>query len=362
MALDDEELRHQVEETDEALAQLLARRLELTRRLGDGALAEARIPRPEREGLPAGLFSDVLVRIAREAGKGVAEGPLPSVVTSPRPVVIVGGAGGMGRQLRRHFERSGWPVRILERDDWARAGELMQGAGTVIVSVPIDVTGAVIRRLRGLVPADAVLADVTSVKSDPVSAMLDVHPGPVAGLHPMFGPDVAGFAGQVFVYTPGRDDAAVRPLVDQIRAWGARICECSPEAHDRAMAIIQALRHFTTYAYGVFLAKIHPDLKQILEMSSPIYRLELEMVGRLFAQDPHLYADIILASPRNADLIRQYVEGLWPELLVIAGHDRDEFIRRFLEARAYFGDYAGQFMRESGVMLNLIQAERAARA
>lgn len=29
-----------------------------------------------------------------------------------------------------------------------------------------------------------------------------VHRGPVAGLHPMFGPDVASFAGQVFVYAP----------------------------------------------------------------------------------------------------------------------------------------------------------------
>ena len=361
MSKPDEALERELSELDEALAKLLARRLELARELGDKALAEARAPRPARMEVPAQLLTDVLVRVAREANKATTTGPLRSVVATPKPVVIVGGAGGMGRQLRSHFERSGWPVRILERDDWDRVDEIMKGAGVVIVSVPIDVTGAVIGRLRGLVPQDAILCDVTSVKSDPVSAMLDAHAGPVAGLHPMFGPDVSSFAGQVFVYTPGRDDEAVRPLIEQIQAWGARICECTPEEHDHAMAIIQALRHFTTYAYGVFLAKIHPDIKKILELSSPIYRLELEMVGRLFAQDPHLYADIILASPRNAALIRQYVEGLWPELLVVSGRDRDEFIRRFLEARSYFGDYAKQFMRESGVMLNLIQAERAAR-
>ena len=229
----------------------------------------------------------------------------------------------------------------------------------MIVSVPIDVTVPVIRQLAGRIPADALLCDVTSVKTEPVHAMLAAHPGPVAGLHPMFGPDVAGFTGQVFVFAPGRDNGAAEPLLEQIRIWGARVVEVSAEEHDRAMSIIQALRHFTTYAYGTFLAKIHPDIRQILELSSPIYRLELEMVGRLFAQDPHLYADIILASPRNADLIRQYVENLWPELLVIAGRDREEFIRRFMAARAYFGDYAGQFMKESGRMLNLIQAERA---
>ena len=355
------ELKQKLNETDAELARLIARRLELARALGCDALREARGPHEAGAELPKGLLGDVLARIAREAGRSAGAGPFPSSVENPRPVVIVGGAGGMGRQLRSHFERSGWPVRILERDDWDRAGEILEGAGTVIVSVPIDVTGAVISRLSGLIPKDALLTDVTPVKSGPVSAMMDAHPGPVAGLHPMFGPDVAGFGGQVFVYTPGRDAAAAAPLIEQIRIWGARICECTPEEHDRAMAIIQALRHFTTYAYGVFLAKVHPDIRKILELSSPIYRLELEMVGRLFAQDPHLYADIILASPRNAELIREYVEGLWPELLVIAGRDREEFIRRFMAARAYFGDYAGQFMRESGVMLNLIQAERAVR-
>lgn len=356
-----EDIRRELERIDRELAQLAARRLKLMRALGRGAAEEAKLPHAAASiaGLPEGLYEDLLGRIAKEAEKIAKSERFPSSVPSPKPVVIVGGSGGMGRQLRSHFERSGWPVRILERDDWERADEILSDAGTVIVSVPIDVTVPVIRRLEGKIPADALLCDVTSVKTEPLHAMLAAHAGPVAGLHPMFGPDVAGFAGQVFVFAPGRNNAAAEPLLEQIRIWGARVVEVSAEEHDRAMSIIQALRHFTTYAYGTFLAKIHPDIAQILELSSPIYRLELEMVGRLFAQDPRLYADIILSSPRNAELIRQYVENLWPELLVIAGRDREEFIRRFMNARAYFGDYAEQFMKESGRMLNLIQAERA---
>ncbi|WP_295481054.1 bifunctional chorismate mutase/prephenate dehydrogenase [uncultured Sutterella sp.] len=351
-----------LEELDAELARLLAERLERTRALGgDGGKARAPHAAAAAAGLPPGLLEDLLSRLEREAHKGAAAAAFECAAADPRPVVIVGGAGGMGRQLRSHFERSGWPVRVLERDDWGRADELLAGAGTVIVSVPIDATERVIGLLKGRLAPDALLCDVTSVKTEPVHAMMAAHPGPVAGLHPMFGPDVAGFTGQVFVHTPGRCPEAAGELLRQIEIWGARICTCTPEEHDRAMGIIQALRHFTTYAYGVFLAKLHPDIRQILELSSPIYRLELEMVGRLFAQDPHLYADIILASPRNAELIRQYVEGLWPELLVIVGRDREEFIRRFMTARAYFGDWAGKFMRESGEMLNLIQAERARR-
>lgn len=40
-------------------------------------------------------------------------------------------------------------------------------------------------------------------------------------------------------------------------------------------------------------------LEQLLALSSPIYRLELAMVGRLFARDPQLYADIIMSSENN---------------------------------------------------------------
>ena len=38
----------------------------------------------------------------------------------------------MGRQLKSHFERSGWPVRILERGDWDRAM-----AASVLMMIPI---------------------------------------------------------------------------------------------------------------------------------------------------------------------------------------------------------------------------------
>ena len=128
------------------------------------------------------------------------------------------------------------------------------------------------------------------------------------------------------------------------------------------MSIIQALRHFTTYAYGVFLSKIRPDLRQILALSSPIYRLELEMVGRLFAQDPRLYADIVLSSEANADIIRAYVESLAPELDMVLRRDRDAFISRFMTARGWFGGWADTAMKESGRMLALVQAERRRRA
>lgn len=146
-----EEIRLKLEKTDAALARLIAERLELASSLGREAAGEAGQPHgaADEAGLPPGLFEDILGRISREAAKRGKAEAFPSSVPQPKPVVIVGGSGGMGRQLKSHFERSGWPVRILERGDWDRADDILSGAGTVIVSVPIDVTVPVIRQLAG---------------------------------------------------------------------------------------------------------------------------------------------------------------------------------------------------------------------
>ena len=148
-------------------------------------------------------------------------------------------------------------------------------------------------------------------------------------------------------------------LVNQLKIWGANICTCKAQDHDRAMSIIQALRHFTTYCYGVFLAKINPDLQNILNLSSPIYRLEIEMVGRLFAQDPHLYADIIMSSKDNADLIKEYVSSLKSELDIVLSQNKEECIKRFYFARSYFGESAQSFLKESAKLLAKMQDDRS---
>ena len=367
-------LEARIAAADAQIAKLLAERIALMRSLANKRVARARPVRSDDEdkrrivrrkaaaesaAISPVLLEEILGQLDREALRNVRALRFPSSIPDPKPVVIVGGRGGMGRLLDDHFRRSGWPVRILERNDWDHAESIFAGAGTVIVSVPIEATEAVIKAAAAKMPADALLCDVTSVKTGPVKAMLAAHKGPVAGLHPMFGPDVTDFRAQVFVHSPGRFESAAEPLLEQIRLWGGKVVRCSAEDHDRAMSIIQALRHFTTYAYGVFLSEIKPDLHRILSLSSPIYRLELLMVGRLFAQDPHLYCDIIMSDKEKSELIGAYVESLRPQLDIVRTLDREAFVKRFLQARAYFGELAPQFMKESGAILAKIQADRS---
>lgn len=358
-------LRDQIDEVDTALLDLLSRRLDLVAQVGEvkgrhglpiyapdreRAMITRRRGEAEATGLSPDLVEDVLRRLMREAYTHEKNVGFTQQAPDLGPVVIVGGAGRMGRLFGRMLTLSGYEVRSLDAGDWDQAAELVADAGMVLVSVPIHDTVAVIGRLPAL-PEGCLLVDITSTKRGPLEAMLAAHPGPVLGLHPMFGPDVDSLAKQVVAYTPGRDPEASRWLLEQIRLWGARLHEVSPADHDHAMGLIQALRHFSTFAYGLHLAHEDRSLDDLLALSSPIYRLELIMVGRLFAQDPELYADIIMASPENLALIERYHERFAEALDVLRAGDREGFVARFREIGDWFGPYAERFLKESTGLL-----------
>lgn len=359
------ELRAQIDDVDQAMLDLLARRLDLVSRVGEvkgrhglpiyapdreRAMITARREQAELLGVPPDLIEDVLRRCMREAYSHEKNMGFTQQAPGLGPVVVVGGAGQMGAMFARMLLLSGYAVRVLDRDDWDRAEEIVDGAGMVLVSVPIHDTVAVIRALPPL-PPDCLLADITSTKRGPVEAMLEVHPGPVIGLHPMFGPDQESFAKQVVASCPGRDAEASAWLLEQIRLWGARVHEVSAVDHDAAMGLIQALRHFSTFAYGAHLASEDSALPDLLALSSPIYRLELIMVGRLFAQSPELYFDIITASPDNLTLIERYHERYGEALRLLREGDSEGFTARFREIGEWFGPYAGRFLEESRSLL-----------
>ena len=220
----------------------------------------------------------------------------------------------------------------------------------VVVSVPIDITCDVIDRLTNL-PSDCLLVDFTSIKSKPLAHMLAAHAGPVLALHPMFGPDVSSLAKQVVICCGGRHPEQSEWLLAQMRIWGMRVQQVTAAEHDESMSLIQALRHFTSFVYGVHLCEEQADIQRLLALSSPIYRLELAMVGRLFAQTPELYADIILSSPLNLQMIRRYHKRIGEAIDRLEQGDRAAFVDSFHRVSEFFGDYAPQFLRESKLLL-----------
>ena len=267
-------------------------------------------------------------------------------------VLIIGGKGQMGGLFASLFTKSGYEVRILTEHNWDHSQTLCQGIDLALVSVPIERTAQVIEKIAPFLPSTALLADLTSVKKEPVSKMLSAHKGPVLGVHPLFGPTLSCLDKQIIVVTPGRDPVSCQWFTEQLTLWGAVIVESTPEEHDEIMEIVQALRHFATFCFGDFLCHRQTKLSRTLEFSSPIYRLELGMVGRLFAQDSALYAQIIFATPERRNLLKEFISSLGRHVEMLETNDIQSFMDQFNHVAKWFGPFSDQAMRESTFLID----------
>jgi chorismate mutase / prephenate dehydrogenase len=267
-------------------------------------------------------------------------------------VLIVGGLGRMGRYFSRWFANAGYEVRVLDVRDWPRVSELCRGISLALASVPIEATGAVIAKLGPHLPADCILADITSIKKAPLAAMLAAHAGPVIGLHPLFGPSTTTMDKQLVAATMGRAPEQCQWLMDQLAAWGNIVLYLDAEEHDNLMTVVQALRHFSAFAFGHFLRHQDVNIGRTLDLSSPIYRLELGMIGRFFAQDPSLYAEIIFATKERRDVVKQYIESFSTLRQWLETGDKAAFCAEFERTSAWFGPFCEQAMRESNFLID----------
>jgi len=358
-------LRDEIDDIDSQLVSLLAKRLAVTTKVGvlkseegvpifaperEASLISKRRAQAEQAGLSGDLIEDILRRLMRDSYVSQDASGYQCINPDCKKVVVVGGKGQLGSIFVDLFTRSGYQVVIIEQEDWPRSEGILFDAGLVIVSVPIRLTSLVINQLSNL-PSDCILADFTSVKESPLYEMLKVHSGPVVGLHPMFGPDVTGLIKQTIIACNGREESQYQWLLNQFEVWGAKIYQVPAHEHDQAMSMVQVMRHFSTIAYGYHLMAEGADIENLVNMSSPIYRLELIMVGRLFAQNPILYTDIIFANPDNITMMKRFAYRFLELLEDVEMGDKEAFVNMFKQVSHWFGDYADDFMAESKTML-----------
>lgn len=154
--------------------------------------------------------------------------------------------------------------------------------GVVCIAVPLpDATDAI----RQHAPrAQTAVIDLTGQMVDPLQTMASVAPARErASFHPLFAPE----------HAPGRialSRAAPGPATDRVRRWfaeaGNEIVEVDPSVHDDAMQTIQGRVHAAILAFGLAAESVPASL------GTPVYDELADLVDRVTAGDPSVYADI----------------------------------------------------------------------
>jgi prephenate dehydrogenase len=269
-------------------------------------------------------------------------------------VGIIGGTGKMGAFFRKVWEAEGHTVQVSGRNTACTSADLARNNDMVVISVPIRSTVGVIDEIAPLLTGDQILCDLTSLKMRPIEAMLRSS-AEVIGLHPMFGPGVTSLRGQTIIACPVRCRKESEDMVmGAFSRQGARVVSVTPEVHDRMMAVVQGLVHFSTLCMADTMRRSGIDIGDALRCTSPVYRIEMGLIGRLLGQDPDLYADMLIMNPFISPVLGELHQAMQYLEEVVGRGDREAFRTFFIHNAGVFAPDRERATRETDAIIEFL--------
>ncbi len=367
-----DELRLELDTIDRELMAVAARRMRVVRGIGalkagntravfDRQRERAVFARARRNAEAAGLPSEVGERLLHtlvEAGHGMQTQAAAGKMSEPRKVLILGGLGAMGRLLGDTLALRGHHIDAYDRDDPRDLAQTIAQVDVVLIAVPMALAAKVARLVCPMMRSGQLLCDINSLKEEVCGIFETECKSEALGLHPMFGPSVGSLRRQKVVVCHVHDGPQSEWLVSEFGRLGTDIIETDARTHDRMMAVVQVLVHFHTIVMGEALRRTEVPVADSLRFTSPIYRLELAVVGRLFTQDAELYASIEMDNPHGSEMRQLFLDAAQALHEAIESGDRARFTEMFSGVTAYFDDFGPEAMRVSDAIIDML-VERA---
>lgn len=241
---------------------------------------------------------------------------------------IIGGKGKMGALFKGLLQDAVDEILISDKGTELTNNELVKACNIIIVSTPITKTVDVVEEISDDLTKDQLLIDLTSLKTGPTDAMMHSKAS-VIGLHPLFGPSVTELKNQRIVMCPQRPGDWQPWLTEILEKKGAKIIQITHTMHDQMIALIQSLVHFTSMMFTHTLFGEIDDPKETLKLATPVYRMQLYIAGRVFAQSGELYADIQMENPLFPDILEHFEKAFTNLKEIILAKDKEAFLEEF---------------------------------
>jgi len=259
----------------------------------------------KERGLEPALVEDLFAALIREAVRAQDEDNLRvAAVGAGQDAVVVGGAGRMGRWLRRFLSAQGYSTMALDvaagEEENALARKALASAALVVCSTP-PVKTAELYASWCPQPPSGVIVDIASIKTPLIEPIrtLQRAGGRVASIHPMFGPSTLLLRGADVVICDTGDTEAAKIVVQLFQPTTARIVHMPLEQHDRIMADLLSLAHATAIAVALSLPPSeHP-------VSSPTFNALKSLAGSVVRESSEVYYEIQAMNPYSAAALRR---------------------------------------------------------
>jgi prephenate dehydrogenase len=277
---------------------------------------------------------------------------------------VVGGAGVMGNWFSSFFSKYS-EVTICDIDE--KAPEVAKSIGVryesdmesavkdsdiVLIAVPMDAEEGVIRENAPKMQVGSLLMDISSMKRGIVDAMRKFSPVGVESIsiHPMFGPSTSEMKNQSIIITPITRGIWLPKIRRIFEENGAMVEILDEKEHDEVMAVIQGLIHFVYIAIGKTLRELDFDVEASRRFMSPMCEITMDLVGRILAQDHHLYATI--QTNQKTEEVRNVFISECSHLSELVGKKETEsFIEEMEKAKTHF-KYTELALKRSDVLIH----------
>ena len=233
----------------------------------------------------------------------------PTILTQPGSVAVIAARGRMGAMLMHEGRLAGLGMAGFSRPfDWEAMAEDLKKAAVVIVCVPAASFLETVKAVCPLMRKDAILADITSVKVNPMKQMESVWQGGIVGTHPLFGPLLDRSQDLPVALVRGKNcpDEAVQLVAQLFEAMDFSTFETDADTHDMAMARIQNMNFITSLAYFAQLA----GQKELMPYLTPSFRRRMDSARKMLTEDGPMFAGFYEANPYSQEAVRQFSKFL----------------------------------------------------
>jgi chorismate mutase/prephenate dehydrogenase len=357
-------LRTELGEIDRQIMGLVARRQVIAQRIGQ-VKREVGIPtrdyRQEKDvvergraaavqhGLPAALGEDLVLTLIRGSLTVQEQDTVAATREGVgRRVLVIGGAGHMGRWFVRYLAAQGFSVEIADPSDgpdgvvnhrdWQRVALDHE---IVVVAAPMPATAAILEAMA-TAPPRGVVFDVGSLKSPLRRGLhaLRAAGGRVTSIHPMFGPDTELLSGRHVIFVDvGAPEAtaAARALFEPTMAT---LVEMDLESHDRLIAYVLGLSHALNIAFFTALADSGEAAPRLATLSSTTFDAQLGVAARVAQEHPELYFEIQTLNDYGTESLSALLYAVERLRSVVRAGDLEGFRALMTRGKAYLKDRA----------------------
>lgn len=288
-------------------------------------------------------FAEGLARLLIDESVRREESVLPPERANRR-VLVVGGAGQMGRWLCRYLRSRGYDVIVNDiagpLEDFSFEPDLAKGvaeADIIAVSVPMSVSAEVLRSIAALRPQGLVF-DICSNKSPVEKELRDMGAAGmhVASVHPMFGPNLWPLSSGNILFSDCGSGVAVLEAKELFRPSGASLIDVSLDHHDEFMAFLLGLSHLCLLTFARCVADSPFDFGGLRRPAGTTFsRLSVAAMG-LLEDPPELLRDIQALNAHTPMVHRRIREALDDWQRATVSPDGEEFFRLIAHVRSYF--------------------------